>query len=99
MEIRTRHYKMEFPKYAREIKTKIQPLSPADAQNIASVLTKARIKFKQEGDEQIFGVYGKHSDLSSKLFSFLQDVGGPNSEVYNIAKRLRKDMQFRAILG
>ncbi len=98
MEIRTRHYKMEFPKFARNIKTKIQPLSSADAKQITSVLTQARIKFKQEGDEQTLGIYGDHYDLSSKLSTLLQDASNLTSEFYLLAKRLRKDMHFRAIL-
>ncbi|TFH29782.1 MAG: hypothetical protein E4G98_03245 [Promethearchaeota archaeon] len=90
---------MDFPKFARAIRTTIQPLSPADGQQITSVLTHAHIKFIQEDDDQTLGIYGKHSELSSKLSIFLQDAGGPASEYYHIAKRLRKDMQFRAILG
>ncbi|MHA1611817.1 MAG: hypothetical protein ACTSVZ_10870, partial [Promethearchaeota archaeon] len=99
MEIRTRHYKMEFPKFARKIKTKIHPLSSEDRQQIASVLTQANIKFEQEGDEQTMGIYGNYSELSTKLSVILQDKNSLGSEFYQIAKRLRKDVHFRAIIG
>ena len=97
MKIATDHYQLEFPKYAKKVKTKILPLSAKDRNQIITLLEQARIKYILEEDEKL-GIYGKYRELVQKL----EDLLNNNTNHYqgkDIAARLKKDMQFRAVLG
>jgi len=98
MKIATKHYQLEFPKYAKKIRTKIIPESVSDKKRISQLLRQANIKFKYQTDETI-GIYGKHFDLVDKLKAFLQRASPVKEDYNHVAKRLCSDMQFRALLG
>lgn len=98
MKIATEHYLLEFPKYARKIKTKITPNSSLDKTEISQILNQAQINYILE-EENILGLYGSHSEVVSKLNNYLHKKPHQKNNHSNIAKRLQNDLQFRAILG
>ncbi len=98
MKIETEFYQLEFPKYARKIKTKIIPASKGDEKHISNIFTQAQIDFEIQ-DEHNLGICEKYKAVSQKLNQFLKIHTNSEKNYHAIAKRLSLDMQLMAILG
>ena len=98
MKIATKHYQLEFPKYAKKVKTKIIPETLDDEKEIYQVLDHAHINYRLIG-ENIIGLYGKPVDLAQKLKEILIGSTSATQSYYNIALCLQNDLKFRAILA
>ncbi len=99
MKIDTNFYSLEFPKYAKKVRTKIAPASINDKESIIQILNSANILYSLESDDRI-GIIGKHFDVVDKLREYISHCSIESEKCYNtVAQRLCKDVQFKALLG
>ena len=99
MKINTNYYSLEFPKYAKKVRTKITPASNNDKEHIIQILDSANIPYSLESDDRI-GIIGKHFDVVDKLREYISHCSIESEKCYNaVAQRLCKDVQFKALLG